>query len=135
MCRSYWGAGHEPCPKLIRGMEEQNLAQYVLIESRDPFEYADTNYMYSTAGDLAARGNDVLLYLIQNGVFCARRDVANNPLASLRQNAPSVRVEVDDFSLRERGIGSNSLVDGINISNVDNLVDLLVQEGNKIVWH
>ena len=116
-------------------MEEQNLAQYVLIESRDPFEYADTNYMYSTAGDLAARGNDVLLYLIQNGVFCARRDVANNPLASLRQNAPSVRVEVDDFSLRERGIGSNSLVDGINISNVDNLVDLLVQEGNKIVWH
>ena len=49
------------------------MAQYVLIESRDPFEYADTNYMYNTAGDLAARGNSVTLYLIQNGVFCARR--------------------------------------------------------------
>ncbi len=111
------------------------MAQYVLVESRDPFEYADTNYMYSTAGDLAARGNEVTLYLIQNGVFCARNGVRNNPLAALRQNAPSVRVEVDDFSLRERGIPSGGLVEGVTVSNVDNLVDLLVQEGNKIVWH
>ena len=111
------------------------MTQYVLIESRDPFEYADTNYMYTTANDLAARGNDVTLYLIQNGVFCTRRGIANNPLATLRTNAPSVRVEADDFSLRERGISTNGLVEGVNVSSVDNLVDLLVQEGNKIVWH
>ena len=111
------------------------MTQYVLIESRDPFEYADTNYMYTTANDLAARGNDVTLYLIQNGVFCTRRGVANNPLVTLRTNAPSVRVEADDFSLRERGISANGLVEGVNVSNVDNLVDLLVREGNKIVWH
>ena len=111
------------------------MARYVLIESRDPFEYADTSYMYNTAGDLAARGNEVTLYLIQNGVFCARQGVANNPLTSLRQKASSVRVEADDFSLRERGISANALAEGVTISSVDNLVDLLVQEGNKIVWH
>lgn len=111
------------------------MAQYVLIESRDHFEYADTNYMYSVAGDLASRGNNVTMYLVQNGVFCARRGVANNPLASLRQSAPSVKVEADDFSLRERGISTDGLEEGVTVSNVDNLVDLLVQEGNKIVWH
>ena len=50
------------------------MADYVLIESRDPFEYNDTTYMYQMAGDLAANGNRVTVYLVQNGVFCARKE-------------------------------------------------------------
>ena len=111
------------------------MARYVLIESRDPFEYGDTDYMYQLAGDLSASGNVVTLFLIQNGVLCARRDVKNNPVAALRQRSPSVRVEADDFSLRERGIKTTGLADGITVSNVDNLVDQLMESGSKIVWH
>ena len=111
------------------------MARYVLIESRDPFEYGDTEYMYEMAGDLAASGNVVTLFLIQNGVLCARKNVKNNPVAGLRQKAPSVRVEADDFSLRERGINTAGLADGITVSNVDNLVDQLMESGSKIVWH
>ena len=111
------------------------MAQYVLIESRDPFEYADTNYMYDMAGDLLSKGNRVTLFLIQNGVFCARSNVKNNPLTALRREAPAVRVEADDFSLRERGISTTGLADGVTVSSVDNLVDQLVQSDIKIVWH
>ena len=111
------------------------MSQYVLIESRDPFEYGDTLYMYDLAGDLAAKGNDVTLFLVQNGVLCARPGVKSNPVAGLRQKAPSVDVQADDFSLRERGISGNRLADGVSVSNVDNLVDLLVKDGAKIVWH
>lgn len=111
------------------------MGEYVLIESRDPFEYNDTNYMYQMAGDLADRGNQVTLFLIQNGVFCARRNVKDNPLVSLRQKSPAVRVEADDFSLRERGISPTALAEGVTVSNVDDLVDQLVQSGTKIVWH
>ena len=111
------------------------MAQYLLIESRDPFEFADTTYMYDLAGDLSSKGNNVTLFLVQNGVLCARQNVKDNPVASLRQKAPSVRVEADDFSLRERGISSSKLAEGISLSNVDNLVDRLVQSDTKIVWH
>ncbi len=111
------------------------MAQYVLIESRDPFEYGDSLYMYDMAGDLAAKGNDVTLFLIQNGVLVTRRGVKSNPLAGLRRKAPSVKVAVDDFSLRERGISRSAIVEGVAVSNVDNLVDLLVRDGTKIVWH
>ena len=111
------------------------MAQYLLIESRDPFEFADTTYMYDMAGDLSKSGNNVTLFLIQNGVFCARKNVKNNPVASLRQQAPGVRVEADDFSLRERGISTGGLETGITVSNVDNLVDRLVDSDTKIVWH
>ena len=111
------------------------MARYVLIESRDPFEYGDSLYMYDLAGDLAGKGNDVTLFLVQNGVLTTRRGVKNNPLAALRQRAPSVSVAVDDFSLRERGISQSTIVEGVSVSNVDDLVDLLVQDGCKIVWH
>lgn len=111
------------------------MARYVLIESRDPFEYGDTTYMYDMAADLAAKGNNVTLFLIQNGVLCARRGVKNNVLAGLKGKAPSVRVEADDFSLRERGIKASGLLGGVSVSNVDNLVDHLVEQGAKIVWH
>ena len=111
------------------------MARYLLIESRDPFEYSDATYMYQMAGDLAANGNQVTLFLIQNGVFCARANVKNNPLLGLKQNSPAVRVEADDFSLRERAISTDRLADGVNVSNVDNLVDQLVESQTKIVWH
>ena len=111
------------------------MAEYVLIESRDPFEFNDTTYMYQMAGDLAGKGNQVTLFLIQNGVLCARRNVKNNPLAALTRKSPSVRVEADDFSLRERGISTTGLARGVTVSNVDDLVDQLVQSGAKIVWH
>jgi predicted peroxiredoxin len=111
------------------------LARYLLIESRDPFEFSDTTYMYQMANDLAANGNQVTLFLVQNGVFCARDNVKDNPLAGLKENSPSVRVEVDDFSLRERGIATDRLASGVTVSSVDNLVDQLVESETKVVWH
>ena len=111
------------------------MSQYVLIESRDPFEYGDTLYMYDLAADLASKGNDVTLFLVQNGVLCARSGVKNNPVVGLRQKAPSVNLQADNFSLRERGISDSRLTDGVSVSNVDDLVDLLVNDAAKIVWH
>ena len=111
------------------------MARYLLIESRDPFEYGDPLYMYNLAGDLAGKGNDVSLFLIQNGVLTTRRGVKDNPLTVLKQKAPSISVAADDFSLRERGISESAIVEGVAVSNVDDLVDMLVQDTTKIVWH
>jgi len=110
------------------------LATYVLIESRDPFEYGDSRYMYHMASDLARKGSDVILFLIQNGVLTTRSGVKNNPLSELSSSS-GVRVLADEFSLRERGISRSGLVDGVAVSDVDSLVDFLVQADTKIVWH
>ena len=111
------------------------MSNYVLIESRDPFEYGDARYLYNLAGDLAGKGNNVTMFLVQNGVLTTRPGVKDNPLDSLSKQSPSVNVLADDFSLRERGISQSTMVGGVNVSSVDNLVDLLVQEGTKVVWH
>ena len=112
------------------------MAKYLLIESRDPFEYGDVDYFCNMAGDLASAGNDVTFFLIQNGVLMSRQGVQGNPLASvLGGSSGRIQVVADDFSLKERGISSSSLGQGVKTSNVDSLVDLLMEDGVKAVWH
>ena len=117
------------------------MARYLLIESRDPFEYGDVGYFCGVAKDLAAAGNDLTFYLIQNGVLMSRRGVEGNPLTSITDGSTTdgstgrVDVRADDFSLKERGIATGSLISGVKVSNVDELVDLLAEDGIKAVWH
>lgn len=113
------------------------MAKYLLIESRDPFESTDVNYLCKLAGDLAAAGNEVTLFLVQNGVFMARQGVSGNPLAEAVKGGVRNRTEVlaDEFCLRERAIKASSLLPGVKSSTIDHLVDLLAQDGVKAVWH
>jgi predicted peroxiredoxin len=111
------------------------MAKYLLIESRDPYEYADTNYFYDLAGDLARRGNEVAFFLMQNGVLVAREGARPNKVAELREVAPGIRVLADEFSLRERGIRPESVVAAVEITDIGSLVDLLMEDGRKPIWH
>lgn len=109
------------------------MASYLLIEARDPFDSADSEHLYSMAEGLADNGDDVTVYLVQNGVLPTRAASAKaSVVASLTAKAT---VLADDFSLRERGIESAELVDGVTTSDVDHLVDLLAEDGRKVIWH
>jgi len=110
------------------------LGKYLLIASRDCFEYADAAYFCDQARGLAGAANDVTLFLLQNSVLMARKGIGQNPLAKVA-GAKKVQVLADDFCLRERAIGKDALLPGIQVSNVDHLVDLLMQDGVKAVWH
>ena len=105
------------------------MAKYFLIESQSPFDYPEVNNNYNLASDLAAAGNDVTLFLIENGVLAARSAVASQGLTSLE----SVKLLADEFSLDERGIDSTELGATIEISNVTSIVDAM-SDGQKMMW-
>ena len=111
------------------------MANYLLIESRDPYQYADAASFYNIAADLGKAGNQVTFFLVQNGVLPARRGAAQSPIATLRQQAPGVRVLADDFSLRERAIPQDRLAEGVSASPIDLLVDMLSDPSTKAMWH
>jgi hypothetical protein len=48
------------------------MADYLLIESRDPFESNDVGYYCDLARGLVEAGNQVTLFLVQNAVLAAR---------------------------------------------------------------
>ena len=108
------------------------MARYLLIESRDPWDSADTGTWLELARGLAAEGNQVTLMLVQNGVLPARRSAASGPLSEL--SAAGVEILADDFSLRERGIPTERLADGVQPAPIDIVIDRMVA-GDKVMWH
>lgn len=108
------------------------MGKYLLIESRDPFDSSDSDYFRELVEGLSKRGNDVVLFLIQNGVLPARKGSKYNAaMSKLIQG--KVRVIADRFSLRERAI--RTPIDGVQVADVDRLVDLLLEPGTKAIWH
>ena len=108
------------------------MAKYLLIESRDPFENNVVARQYDLAANLVKEGNEVTLFLVQNGVLPARR----GSCSSLLSNAARAGVQVlaDDFSLRERGISANKLADGVKAAPLSVVIDQLA-DGRKTLWH
>ena len=108
------------------------MSNYLLIESRDPFEANDVRYYYDLAAGLAKAGSKVTLFLVQNGVLPARRCAASERLSNLA--AAGVEILADEFSLRERGIAAARLAKGVKVAPLDVVIDQLA-EGRKALWH
>lgn len=108
------------------------MSKYLLIASRDPFEWGDVDQYYDLATNLKKSGNDVTVFLVQNGVLPARRGSRSAPLSNMA--AAGVEVLADEFSLRERGITASHLVKGVKPAPLDIVIDQLA-EGRKALWH
>jgi len=106
------------------------MAEYLLIESRDPFESNDVGYYYDLARGLVEDGNQVTLFLVQNGVLAARPSNHSARVDALARIG--VTVLADDFSLQERGIAK--LAEGVAAAAIDVVVDHLAA-GHKTLWH
>ena len=107
------------------------MTRYIFIESRDPFESRDTQFLEDTAIAVKERGHDVTVFLVQNGVLAARASARR--LGRLAE--AGVTLLADDLSLRERGIKADELTPRIRESGIDVLVEALVQENTKAMWH
>lgn len=107
------------------------MTEYVLIESRDPFESRDTQFVEQTAIAIKERGHPVTVFLVQNGVLAARKNAGRLRLLT----DAGVVLLADDFSLRERGIKAEELAQGIQESGIDKLVDAIARANTKAIWH
>lgn len=108
------------------------MAKYMLIESRDPFESSDVTQFCELAGGLASAGNEVTVFLVQNGVLPARFGARADGLAGLAKSG--VRILADAFSLRERAIPTDRLAAGVTPASIDAVIDAMA-DGAKTIWH
>lgn len=108
------------------------MTEYLFIESRSPAESGRLAQSYALAADLAARGDKVTVYLVQNGVLAARRGAASGGLDVVL--GAGVEVLADDFSLRERGIAADTLAARIAPAPLETVIDRLAR-GAKTLWN
>ena len=109
------------------------MTSYVFIESRDPFESRDAQFIVDTATALKQHDNEVTVFLVQNGVLGARRNAAGSHLPQLAK--AGIILLADTFSLKERGVLPTEINPAVRESTVEALVDLLVRDNTKAIWH
>jgi sulfur relay (sulfurtransferase) complex TusBCD TusD component (DsrE family) len=108
------------------------MADYILIESRDPFDSAEAGRFLDLAEGLAKEGGEVALFLVQNAVLAASHGAHSAALAALASNG--VKVLADSFSLQERGISPNRLLAGIAVAPLSAVIDYMAA-GRRALWH
>jgi predicted peroxiredoxin len=109
------------------------MPNYIFIETRDPFSSTDTRFIADIAIALRQNGHQVIVFFVQNAVLALRKTVTS-PSTPLLIKA-GIELLADDFSLSERGIRSDELSDGVRPENIETLVDLLVEDDTKALWH
>ncbi|NPT61281.1 sulfur reduction protein DsrE [Paraburkholderia elongata] len=108
------------------------MANYLFVESRDPYGTGDTQQIGELVKGLRQRNNAVTLFLVQNGVLSTRPGAKfSERYAELTRSG--ITVLADEFSLRERAIGR--LTEGVQKADIDQLVDVLFVAGTKAIWH
>lgn len=107
------------------------MQEYLLIESRDPFESKGSARWQELAEGLAQAGDTVTLFLVEDGVL-STRGAPSSELARLA--AAGVEVLADGFALSERGIDAAQLPEGVASASLDVVLDQLAA-GRKTLWH
>ena len=110
------------------------MSKFLFVESKDPFDSNDTVQTFGLIKELQSQGHDLALFLVQNGVFCSRK-TAKESLFSQLLGQERIEVYADDFALEERGIGEADIFSQIKVAPVESLVDLLMEDGRKAIWH
>jgi predicted peroxiredoxin len=109
------------------------MTNYLFIETRDPFASRDTEFLERTALALEQAGHGVTVFLVQNGVLAVRQNGSDAYLSRLA--GAGVKLLADDFSLCERGIQAAEVRPGIQPAGIETLIDALLEENTKAIWH
>ena len=109
------------------------MAQYLLIESKNPLEGGD--HSFELGKQLRALKHNVTIYLLQDAVFAARkRFEAGEKLVAVAK-AQDMTLLADEVSLRQRGISNERRSDAVRVGKMEELVDLLMEKSDKAIWH
>jgi hypothetical protein len=102
----------------------------MIVETRDPIDHGDVDWMGRFAVAAHAGGVGAAVFLADNGVLGARRGA---PSAVEVWIQSGVKVAADRFALRERGISDTDLLPGVVPADLDLVLDRLIG-GASVIW-
>lgn len=108
------------------------MKRFLVVDSRDLTEYVSGYNILDVVEGLGKNGNEVVLFLLENGVIAARKGAdAGRELSHLANQGTEVYAE--DVSCRARGI--TALAKGVQESSLDFLADSIAKGFDNIVWY
>lgn len=107
------------------------MKRYLIVETRDPTDSRDHDWMVGLAAGLNQAGAPATVLLAENGVFAARNGAVAEALQAALKTGCTILA--DRYALRERGIREGDLVQGVKVVEIDVVLDAL-EAGAAVMW-
>ena len=106
------------------------MTKLLLVLSKDPYTTETPDLVLDIGLNAKEKGNDVSLYLIEDGITAARKSEFGNKLAAAQKKG--IKVYADDKAVLSRSLTSK-LIGGVEIKEIGTLLDYIM-EYDKVAW-
>ncbi len=106
------------------------MTNLLMVLSKDPYTTETPDLVLEIGLNAKEKGNNVSLYLIEDGVTAARKSEFGNKLAVA--NKKGVKIYADDKAVLSRSL-SNKLIGGVEIKEIGTLLDSIMNY-DRVVW-
>ncbi len=106
------------------------MVNLLLIMSKDPYTTETPDLVLDIGLNAKEKGNDVALYLVEDGVTAARKSEFGDKLAAAHKKG--IKIYADDKAVLSRSL-TDKLIGWVQIKEIGALLDY-VMDYDRVVW-
>ena len=107
------------------------MTNLLMVLSKDPFTTETPDLVLDIGQDARAKGNNVALYLVEDGVTAARKSEFGDKVAAAHEKG--VKIFADDKAVLSRAL-TGKLIDGVEVKEISSLLDFIMDDYERVVW-
>ncbi len=106
------------------------MTSLLLVLSKDPYTTETPDLVIDIGLNAKEKGNDVTLYLVEDGVTAARKSEFGNKLAAAHKKG--IKVYADDKAVLSRSL-TNKLINQVEVKEIGTLLDFIM-DYDRVAW-
>lgn len=106
------------------------MTSLLLVLSKDPYTTETPDLVLDIGLNAREKGNDVTLYLVEDGITAARKSEFGNKLTDAQEKG--IKIYADDKAMLSRSL-VNKLISGVEIKEIGTLLDFIM-DSDKVAW-
>ena len=107
------------------------MTKLLLVLSKDPYTTETPDLVLDIGGSAKEKGNEVALYLVEDGVTAARNGEFGKKLTSAHNKG--IKIYADDKAVLSRSL-TGKMVSGVEIKEIGTLLDLIMNDYDRVAW-
>ncbi len=106
------------------------MTNLLLVLSKDPYTTETPELVLDIGLNAKEKGNDVALYLVEDGVTTARKSEFGNKLAAAHKKG--IKIYADDKAVLSRSL-TGKLISWVEIKEIGALLDFIM-DSDRVAW-
>ncbi|MDP3103808.1 MAG: DsrE family protein [Candidatus Methanoperedens sp.] len=107
------------------------MRKLLLVLSKDPYTTETPDLVLDIGLNAKEKGNEVALYLIEDGVTAARNGEFGKRLTAAHKKG--IKIYADDKAVLSRSL-TGKMVGGVEIKEIGALLDFIMNDFDSVTW-